>query len=304
MTDLQTAQPATGHRDLLGFALGFVGIAIFGATLPMTRIAVATFDPWFVTLGRAAIAATLAASLLLVLRRRPPPRAAWPTLAGAALMTVIGFPIFSAVAMRTVPAAHGGVVLGLLPLATSMAAVVINGERPSALFWVWSLVGAGLVLAFTLRTTDASMGAGDIFLVLSVVAASTGYALFARASRWVSGWEAISWALVLMAPVTVTGSLLLFRQDYAAAPGAAVGALLYVAVFSVFIGFFFWNAGLAIGGVARVGQVQLLQTFVTLAISAAMLGETIDGTTIGFALAVMAVVLLARRAAVARRSAA
>lgn len=289
--------PSTARRDLLGFGLGFVGVVIFGGTLPMTRLAVTVFDPWFVTVGRAAIAATLAAALLLVLRRRIPPRRIWRDLAIAAVTTVIGFPILSAIAMQTVPAAHGGVVLGLLPLATSVAAVAINGERPRPIFWFWSLAGAVLVTAFSLRGGDAAFGWGDVLLVASVISASTGYGYYARVAPVLAGWESISWALVLMAPLTMPAALFLYEPAYAAAPAPVIGALLYVGVFSVFIGFFFWNAGLAIGGVARVGQVQLLQTFVTLAIAAPLNGETIDGATIGFAFAVMGVVLMARRAA-------
>lgn len=296
---MSTASPSpfpSGRRDLVGFGLAFVGVVIFGGTLPMTRLAVGTFDPWFVTVGRAAIASILAMALLTVMRRRPPPRRVWGDLAIAAVTTVIGFPIFSAVAMLTVPASHGGVVLGLLPLATSVAAVAVNGERPTAAFWVWSLAGAALVVAFSLRHGDAGLGWGDAFLVVSVISASTGYAYYARLAPVLAGWESISWALVLMAPLTIPAALLLFEADYLSAPASAVGALAYVAVLSVFIGFFFWSAGLAIGGVARVGQVQLLQTFVTLAIAAVLNGETVDGETIAFALAVMAVVIMARRA--------
>jgi drug/metabolite transporter (DMT)-like permease len=287
-------------RDALGFGLGFIGVAMFGGTLPMTRIAVGTFDPWFVSFGRAAIASVLAGLLLLVLRRRFPPRASWRSLAIAALATVLGFPVFSAIAMQTVPASHGGVVLGLLPLATSVAAVIVNGERPAPVFWFWSLIGAAIVVAFTLRTGEAGFGAGDLWLLLAGIAASTGYAQYARVAKWMPGWEAISWALVLMAPLTIPVSFLIWQPGWADAPAAAVGALLYVSIFSVFIGFFFWNAGLAIGGVARVGQVQLLQTFVTLAIAATVNQEPVGLETIAFAAAVMLVVLIARKQSVRR----
>ncbi|WP_181704101.1 DMT family transporter [Chthonobacter albigriseus] len=293
------AQPAP--RDLLGFLLGLIGVTIFGGTLPMTRIAVATFDPWFVTMGRAGLAAILAGALLLVMRRPFPPPQARRSLWIAAVTTVVGFPIFSAIALLTVPASHGAVVLGLLPLGTSIAAVVVNGERPSPRFWAWSLAGAALVLAFTLRTADASIGWGDVLMVIAGASASTGYAHYARISRWTPGWEGISWALVIMAPLTIPATLFLFEPAYWNAPREAVLSLLYVSVLSVFIGFFFWNAGLAIGGVAKVGQVQLLQAFISLAIAATLLGERVDATMIGFALAVMGVVIMARRSSVQHR---
>lgn len=288
-------------RDLVGYALGLVGVVIFGATLPMTRIAVGTFSPWFVTSGRAAVAGVLAALLLAIVRRPLPARRLWPALALGALCTTIGFPGFTALAMQTVPASHGGVVLGMLPLATAIAASLINGERPSPAFWVWSLVGAAIVVAFTLRAGDTSFGHGDLYLLLAGIAAATGYASFAKVTHSVGGWETISFALVLMLPVSIAATAFFWRDSYLAAPTEAILAFAYVSLFSMFIGFFFWNAGLALGGVARVGQVQLLQTFVTLAISALLLRETIGLETMVFAIAVVAVVVLGRRAAVRRR---
>ena len=300
MSPLADRLASPSGRDLVGYGAGFVGVAIFGGTLPMTRIAVATFDPWFVAFGRAALASIAAALLLAVLRRPLPPRRSWPWLAAAGAGTVVGFPLFSAVAMVTVPASHGGVLLGLLPLATSVAAVLINGERPSFAFWALGALGAAIVLVFTLRSADASFGPGDLALLASVACASTGYACYARASADMRGWEAISWALVAFAPLTFAVSAWTFEPAYLDAGSDAVGALLYVAFFSVFIGFFFWNAGLAIGGVARVGQLQRLQTFVTLAIAAVMNGEPLSFETVGFATAVALVVLAARKRSVAR----
>jgi drug/metabolite transporter (DMT)-like permease len=284
-------------RQFLGLSLGLVGVVMFGGTLPMTRLALEAFDPWFIALGRAAIAAVPAALLLLLFRRPFPPRVARGSLAIAAAGTVIGFPAFSAFALLTVPASHGAVVLGLLPLATSIAAVFVVGERPRPAFWAWSTLGALLVLVMVLRDADASVGWGDVFFVLAGASAAIGYAHYARIAPWVSGWESISWALVLSAPLTVTVCALIWRPEYLDAPLPAVLGLLYTALFSVFIGFFFWNAGMAIGGVARVAQVQLLQTFVTIGLAALLLGEHIGPSTLGFAVAVAFVVLMARRSA-------
>jgi drug/metabolite transporter (DMT)-like permease len=284
-------------RQFLGLSLGLVGVTMFGGTLPMTRLALEAFDPWFIALGRAAIAVVPAAVLLLLFRRPFPPRVARRSLVVAAAGTIVGFPAFSAFALLTVPASHGAVVLGLLPLATSIAAVFVVGERPRPAFWVWSTIGALLVLVMVLRDADASVGWGDVFFVLAGASAAIGYAHYARIARWVSGWESISWALVLSAPLTVTVCALIWRPEYLDAPLPAVLGLLYTALFSVFIGFFFWSAGLAIGGVARVAQVQLLQTFVTIGLAALLLGEDIGPSTLGFAVAVAFVVLMARRSA-------
>jgi drug/metabolite transporter (DMT)-like permease len=292
--------PTDRRRDLLGFGLGLAGITIFGGTLPMTRIALTGFSPMVVTFGRAAIAAVLAGALLLVLRRRIPPRRTWTSLAIAAVCTVFGFPLFSALALQTVPASHGGVVLALLPLLTSIAAVFVNGERPSAGFWAFGILGAAAVLAFTLRESSGGFEIGDVWLLIAGTLAGIGYAHYARIAADVPGWESISWALVLCAPVTIPATLLALTPAELAPPAPAVAGLLYVSVFSVFIGFFFWNAGLAIGGVARVGQVQLLQAFVTIGLAALLNGETIGWDTLGFAALVVAIVIAARKQSVAK----
>lgn len=284
-------------RQFLGLGLGFVGVVMFGGTLPMTRLALDAFDPWFIALGRAAIAAVPAALLLLLFRRPFPPKVARTSLLIAAAGTIVGFPAFSAFALVTTPASHGAVVLGLLPLATSIAAVFVNGERPRRVFWIWSSLGAVLVIAMVLRDAEGLPGWGDAFFVLAGASAAIGYAHYARIAPWVSGWESISWALVLTSPLTVTTCALIWRPDYLDAPLPAILGLLYTALFSVFIGFFFWNAGMAIGGVARVAQVQLLQAFVTIGLAALILGEPVGASTLGFAVAVAFVVLMARRSA-------
>jgi drug/metabolite transporter (DMT)-like permease len=291
------------RRETLGFLLGFVGVAIFGATLPVTRLAIASFDPWFITFARASAAALLAAMILIILRR-PFPRRHGFLLGLAALTLVVGFPGFSSLAMKSVPAAHGGVVLGVLPLATAVAAMLVNGERPSARFWLLAVIGAGLVAAFALRDSPGGphggFAAGDIWLAAAAASAALGYAISGRLARQMPGWEVISWALLIALPVAAPFTVMLWRPDYLAAPGSHWAALGYLAFFSMYLGFFAWNAGLALGGVARVSQVQLLQTFITLAISAAILGEVISGEMLGFALAVSGIVFLGRKAPVGR----
>jgi len=293
------------RRETLGFLLGFVGVVIFGATLPATRLAVGSFDPWFITFARATGAALPAVALLAVLRRRFP-RGQAGLLAIAALALIVGFPGFSSLAMTSVPAAHGGVVLGVLPLATAAAAVLVNGERPSPAFWLLALTGAGLVAAFALRDSAqgwaAGFAAGDIWLAAAAISAALGYAISGRLARQMPGWEVISWALLMALPIAAPLTALLWRADYLAAPVSHWTALGYLAAFSMFLGFFAWNAGLAMGGIARVSQVQLLQTFVTLAISAALLGEAVSLEMLAFALAVSAIVLLGRKARVAGSS--
>lgn len=280
----------------LGMLLGLAGVTIFGLTLPMTRIALDGFSPLFITFGRAVIASIAAGITLLALGKRWP-SGAFSTLFGAGLCVTVGFPAFSSIAMQTLPASHGGVVLGTLPLLTSIFAVIVDGERPGPLFWVCSIAGALLVIGFSVRQSGLHLEIGDLWLLAAAVSASLGYVLSARLARRISGWEVISWALIVTCPIAVVGAIVTGLTGGIASPGpAALGALFYHGLLSMFGGFVFWNAGLAIGGISRVAQVQLMQTFVTLLFSALLLGEHIDIETIIFALSVAFVVWLGRKA--------
>lgn len=287
------------QQELAGLGLGLVGVIIFGVTLPMTSLAVRELSPWFVTAGRAAVAGLLALLLLAALRRPLPPRSAWAALFWTALCVVGAFPALVGLAMQTVPASHGGVVLAILPLSTAIAATIVAGERPSPGFWLMGVLGSALVVVFAIRhnglSGSAGLQPGDLLLMLAIVSTGLGYALSGHLSRSMPGWEVISWALVLSLPITAPVALLLWPADAGSLSAKTWGAFAYLALMSQYLGFFAWNAGLALGGVARVGQVQLLQTFVTLIVAAVLLGETLDVETIGFALAVVAIVIGGRR---------
>ncbi|WP_439573674.1 DMT family transporter [Phreatobacter sp.] len=292
----QAAAIPPAPRIALGLALGVAGVVIFGATLPATRLAVADLDPWFVTFGRAAAAGLLAAVVLVVLRRPLPARADLSRYGVAALCLITGFPGFMALAMVTVPAGQGGVVLGILPLGTAVAAVLLAGERPSVGFWLASVAGAALVLIFALRRSGGyALTTGDIYLFAAVAAAALGYTVSAVLTRDRPGWEVVSWMLVLALPVTLPAAFWFAPAHPAAVGAAAWWGFAYAALFSQYVGFFFWNAGLALGGIARVGQVQLLQTFVTLGLAALVNGEVIGRETLLFAAAVAVTVLVGSR---------
>jgi len=281
-------------RESLGFLLGAIGVAIFAATLPVTRIALEGFSPWFITFGRAVLAA--AASIVgLALARQPLHDADTPQIGLAALFLVFGFPGFANVALQTVPAAHGGVVLGILPLATAVFAALIAGERPSPRFWLASIAGAALVTAFALRDGAGALGFGDVWLFCAGLSASAGYVIAGRLSRRLPGWVVIARALVLSVPLTLAGSILTWQPAFAGLPSRPWLALAYLGLGSMFSGFWFWNTGLAMGGIARVGQVQLLQTFGTLVFAWLLLGEPIGPLTWLAALGVSLIVWVARK---------
>jgi drug/metabolite transporter (DMT)-like permease len=289
--------PPPPDRLLAGLLLGFAGVVIFGATLPATRLALQGFDPAFIAFARAFLA-SLAAGVTLLILRKPWHRRDLGPLLLIGVTLVFGFPLFVNVAMQTVPASDGGIVLGLLPLLTAVFAAVIGGERPGHAFWGWGIAGAVLVLAFTLRGGGFTPGIGHVWLACAAVVSAFGYVVSGKLSRRMPGWEVISKALVICAPFTGLGCLMTWQTGAHAPQGPALWALTYLALGSMFEGFFFWNAGLAMGGIARVGQVQLLQTFITLGFSALLLGERITPVMIGFATAVALVVWLGRKSRV------
>lgn len=274
---------------------------LFAGTLPAMKLAIPPLDPWFLTIGRAALAGLFALAILMVLRRPLPPRDTWWPLTVASLCLVVGFPAFSALAMASVPASHAGVVFGILPLATATAAATFAGERPSLGFWLAGLAGAALVVGFVFYHGEpGSLAAGDLLLFGAVASAAIGYTFSGRLSRTMPGWETICWALVLLLPFSFAATWLTLPPDLSAIPARAWGGFLYNAIASQFLGFFAWNAAMAIAGIARVGQLQLLQPFTIIALAATLNGEAIDGETLVFAIAVVAVVMIGQRMRITR----
>ena len=285
--------PSLSRERLL--LLGFIGMAIFGGTLPATRIAVSEIDPIALTSLRTAIAGLCSLALLLVLRRPLPQRALWPQLVITMLCVSILFPLLMSLGMQTVDASHGGVVLGILPVATALVAVAITHERPRPLFWIASLGGAALVVAFALRQGGGAVSTGDVLLFAAVAVAAIGYAYSGRLTADMPGWEVISWVLVIALPVSLPAAALAMPADPTHIALKPWLGLLYVAIFSQWVGFFAWNAGLAMGGIARVSQIQLLQPFVIFALAAYFNGETITPQIVLFASAVVATVAISTR---------
>jgi drug/metabolite transporter (DMT)-like permease len=262
-----------------GLLYGFLGIVGFSVTLPATKLAVVALDPLFVGLGRALVAACMAAPLLYFTRQKKPTSAQIKSLFIVMLGVIIGFPLLTAWAMQSAPASHGAVVVGLLPLATALAGAWRAHERPSRIFWYASIAGSVTVVGYALANGGGSFHTADFILLAAVAAAALGYAEGGRLAREIGGWQVICWALVLAAPLliipTAFGAWRTGLEGFANAPASAWAGFAYVAAVSQFLGFFAWYHGLALGGVARVGQVQLLQPFMTLGFSAVLLGEKI-----------------------------
>jgi drug/metabolite transporter (DMT)-like permease len=302
MSTIISSSAPDRSAETRGLLYGFLGVAIFSLSLPATRLAVAGLDPLMVGLGRSLAVAPLAA-LLLWRSRTPWPK--WSRIPAFALVVagvIVGFPVFSAMAMTRLPASHGAVLLGIMPLATAMAGTLRAGDRPSLGFWLAGLAGSALVIGYAIKVGAGRPQPADGLLLLAVAAAALGYAEGGRLAQILGGWQVICWALVLAAPL-LAGPVawLVWRHGASAEPSAWAG-FAYVALFSQFIGFFFWYKGLALGGIARVSQIQFAQLFLTLAASALFLGEHLDLTTIAFGIAVAVVLVIGRRMPVRRRA--
>jgi drug/metabolite transporter (DMT)-like permease len=259
-----------------GWINGFIGVVIFSGSLPATRLAVLEFDPVFLTVVRAAIAGVLAVALLWLFRERRPARDQWLPLLIVALGVVLGFPLLTALALQHVTSAHSIVFVGLLPLATAIFAVLRGGERPRPVFWIFSTLGSALVVGFALAQGLTASPTGDLLMLAAILACGLGYAEGAKLSRALGGWQVICWALVLSLPLMAVLSVWLAPASFSTISLSAWVGLAYVSLFSMLIGFVFWYRGLAQGGIAAVGQLQLLQPFFGLALAATLLHEQVS----------------------------
>lgn len=286
------------HDEARGLWLGLLGVLIFAMTLPMTRLAVGPADdpqlpPLFVTAGRAAFAGLLALAYLAV-TRAPRPRAdQLPTFAASALGTVVGFPLFIGLALRHVDAMHAAVVTGLMPLATAVAAALHFRQRPSSGFWACAAAGCALVVAFALLRGGGALTAADALLLGAVACTAMGYVSGAQLASQMRAEQVICWVLVLSLPLTLP--VMLYAWPEQPARASAWAGFAYVTLFSMWLGFFAWYRGLALGGTVRVSQVQLVQPFLSLLFAVPLLGETLDPATLAFALAVVATVIVGKR---------
>ncbi len=296
---------SSAHDLRLGFALGLLGMVIFAMTLPMTRLAVGDqsdpqLPPAFVTAGRAALAGVLSLLYLLAVRAPWPARRHAPALAVSALGTVVGWPLFLGLALRQVDAMHAAVVTGVLPLGTAVVGALALRQRPSAGFWACAVAGCALVLAFAVWQGSGRLSAADGLLLLAVLSASIAYVAGAQVSTVLPAQQVICWVLVASLPLTLPAAL--WAWPTAPVRASAWLGFGYVSLFSMWLGFFAWYRGLALGGVVRVSQVQLLQPFVALLFAVPVLGERLEPLTLVFSLAVVAVVLLSRRMPVSTRA--
>ncbi|OOP64757.1 EamA family transporter [Arthrobacter sp. SRS-W-1-2016] len=282
-------RPVVLSRPAMGLWWGLLGVAAFSFTVPFTRVAVGGLSPLFIGSGRAVVAAILAAFALLLTRQRLPRGRQWARLAVVAAGIVVGFPLLTSFALTTAPASHGAVVIALLPAATATAAVLRGREHPPAVFWLVTAVGAvaAIVFAFAQSGGLGQLNWADVLLLGAVVAAAIGYAEGGLLARELGAWQTVSWALVLALPLMAgLAALSMAQQPPSASPGQWA-AFAYLGVVSMFFGFFAWYRGLAIGPMAKVSQVQLIQPVLSICWAGLLLGESLGWTTIAGGLAVI-----------------
>ena len=288
----------TARNETRGLWLGLLGVVIFAMTLPMTKLAVGSasdpqLPPQFVTAGRAAFAGLLSIAYLWLSGAPRLQRRDVPALAVSALGTVVGFPLFLSLALRQVDAMHAAVVTGLMPLATAVVAALYFRQRPSLGFWACALLGCALVLAFAAHQGSGRLSAADGLLLLAVASTAVGYVAGARVSARLPAEQVICWVLVISLPLTLPSMLATWPAQPVRA--SAWGGFAYVTLFSMWLGFFAWYRGLALGGTVRVSQVQLVQPFLALLFAVPVLGETLESTTVLFSLAVIAIVFVGKK---------
>lgn len=292
---MDDARPSIARPSIEGWGSGLLGVIIFSGSLPATRVAVFEFSPLFLTCARAIIAALLGALLLLLLRQARPARRDLASLAIVAVGVVIGFPLLTALALQHITSAHSIVFVGLLPLSTAIFGVLRGGERPTPPFWVFSCLGSATVVAFALSNGGSGSLVGDLLMIAAIILCGLGYAEGGRLSRRLGGWQVISWALVLAAPPMLVLTIVTRPPTWQGIGVPAWLGLAYVSVFSMLVGFVFWYRGLALGGIASVGQLQLLQPFFGLALAGWLLGEPVAWTMVAATGLIVICVAFARK---------
>lgn len=290
-----TVADKTEPGSVSGWLNGFIGVLIFSGSLPATRIAVLDMDPFFLTFARASIAGVFAMLLIYSFRERRPQTSQVGSLIIVSLGVIIGFPLLTAMALQHVTSAHSIVFLGLLPLTTAIFGVLRGGERPKMAFWFFSVLGSLLVMGFALSQSAAISLTGDLLMLAAVLACGLGYAEGAKLTRVLGGWQVISWSLILSLPFMLLASFATMPATFTGIGISAWIALGYVSLFSMLVGFIFWYKGLAAGGIAAVGQLQLLQPFFGLGLSATLLNEAVSPLMVFVTLGVILCVMGSRK---------
>ncbi|MED4002345.1 DMT family transporter [Priestia aryabhattai] len=288
-------------REKIGLLLGVVGVICFSLTLPSTSVAVEYFGTTVAGLGRTAIAAILVAVILIARKEKFPSLRQFKSLLIVALGAVLGFPLLTSWAMKSLPVSHGAVELALLPLATAGFAMFRGGERPSFKFWISSMIGSAAVIVYALHLGFGQLQFADAALLAAVLILGLSYAEGGVLARELGSWQVIAWAIIIGAPFFMIPVGLSITAEMLHAPLKAWVSLIYLSVVSQFLAYVAWYSGMAMGGIARVSQVQYLQPFLMILFAALFLGESITLFTLAIAIIVVFSVVLGKNASVSKK---
>ncbi|MFJ5769247.1 DMT family transporter [Psychrobacillus sp. NPDC093180] len=288
-------------REKIGLLMGLVGVFCFSLTLPSTSIAVEYFGTTVVGLGRTVIAAILVAVVLIVRKEKLPSLLQFKSLVIVAVGAVLGFPLLTSWAMKSLPVSHGAVELALLPLATTGFAMLRASEIPSRKFWISSIIGSLAVIMYALHLGFGQLQFADLALLAAVIILGLSYAEGGRLSKELGSWQVIAWAILIGAPFFIIPVGLNLTTEMLHAPIQAWVSLIYLAVISQFLAYVAWYSGMAMGGIARVSQLQYLQPFLMIIFATVFLDESITFFTIVVAVIVVFSVILGKNASITKK---
>lgn len=290
-------------REKFGLLLGLIGVICFSLTLPFTSIAVEYFGTTVVGLGRTVVAAILVAVVLIVRKEKLPSLRQFKSLLIVAVGAVLGFPLLTSWAMQSLPVSHGAVEVALLPLATAGFAMFRAGEVPSLKFWISSIIGSLAVIMYAFHLGFGQLQFADLALLAAVLILGLSYAEGGRLAKELGSWQVIAWAIMIGAPFFIIPVGLNLTTEMFHAPLKAWVSFIYLAVVSQFLAFVAWYSGMAMGGIARVSQIQYLQPFLMILFATVFLDESITLFTLVIAVIVVFSVILGKNALVSKKGA-
>ncbi|MBA9028523.1 DMT family transporter [Peribacillus huizhouensis] len=287
-------------REKFGLLLGLVGVICFSLTLPSTNIAVEYFGTTVVGLGRTVVAAILVAVIFIIRKEKLPSPRQFKSLLIVAVGAVLGFPLLTSWAMNSLPVSHGAVELALLPLSTSGFAMFRAGEIPSRKFWISSIIGSLAVIMYALHLGFGQLQFADLAILAAVIILGLSYAEGGKLAKELGSWQVIAWAIMIGAPFFIIPVGLNLTTEMLHAPIQAWVSFIYLAVVSQFLAYVAWYSGMAMGGIARVSQLQYLQPFLMILFATVFLDESITFFTLVIAVIVVISVILGKNAPVSK----
>ncbi|KOO48616.1 DMT family transporter [Priestia koreensis] len=288
-------------KEKVGLLLGAIGVICFSLTLPATRVAVEYFGATIVGLGRTVAASILVGIILFIRKEALPSRQHFKSLLIIAFGTVLGFPLLTSFSMESLPVSHGAVEVALLPLSTAGFSIIRGGERPSLKFWLSSIIGSLAVIVYAIHLGLGSFQLADFALIAAIIILGLSYAEGGKLAKELGSWQVIAWSIMIGAPFFVLPVIFQFSPSMLHAPIEAWGGFLYLTIVSQFLAYVAWYKGMALGGIARVSQIQYLQPFLMIMFAGLFLGESITLFTMITALIVVFSVMIGKNAPVLKK---